>query len=214
MPEALSIYLEGVVFGVVPVFFIGPVLFTLVNASLRDGFGAGALVAAGIAVSDVVAVALCAVGVGTLLAASWGQWALAIAGGAILVGFGAVMTFGKPAARRSSKQKFQGAWHFAAGFLVNFVNPFVFAFWIGALGVVSARHGFDARTIALFFGGTITTILVTDLLKARLAAALERHLSGPALRVGQRVSGVLLGGSGIYLLGSALWSLQSISQGT
>jgi threonine/homoserine/homoserine lactone efflux protein len=206
--DALSIFGEGVLFGIVPVFFVGPVLFTLIHASLRDGFAAGAAVAAGIAVSDVVAVGLCAVGVGTLLTASWGQSFLGVAGGLILLGFGAVMVFGKMPERRARPARFQGARHFAAGFLVNFVNPFVFAFWIGALGVVSSRHGFEPAALVWFFGGTITTILVTDLLKARLAAALERHMSGPVVRVGQRVSGALLGGFGIYLLGSALWSLR------
>ena len=211
--SGLAIFFEGVVFGVVPVFFVGPVLFTLIHASLRDGFGAGALVATGIAVSDVVAVALCAVGVGTLLTASWGQSVLGVAGGVILMGFGIAMTFGRLPERSERPARFSGARHFAAGFLVNFVNPFVFAFWIGAMGAVSARHGFDPLALTLFFGGTITTILVTDLLKARLATSLERHMSGPVVRTGQRVSGALLGGFGIYLLGRTLWSLHSASPG-
>ena len=47
----MHLFLEGLLFGVVPVFFVGPVLFTLIHASLQSGFSAGAMVATGIAVS-------------------------------------------------------------------------------------------------------------------------------------------------------------------
>lgn len=191
--------------GVVPAFFVGPVLFTLLAASLDEGFGAGAQVAAGIAVSDVVAVAVCAAGLGPILTRPWGQWALQVAGGVILAGFGAalVATARRAAAPPASRARAGPGRHFAAGFVVNFVNPFVFTFWIGALGGLGARSDLLPGSVAAFFGGMITTILVTDLLKAWAAGALQRHLSGPVLVGARRASGVLLAGAGLFLLGQA-----------
>ncbi len=205
----VSLFVEGLLFGVVPAFFVGPVLLTLVHASLRGGFWAGASVALGIALSDVIAIALCALGVGALLTTSWGEAALGVVGGLILLVFFCVMQVGRPPKLEAKAVKLQGVRHFVSGFLVNFVNPFVFAFWVGALGVVSERHDFEPSTLAWFFGGTLTMILATDLLKAWLASALERHLSGPSLLMGQRISGVLLMGAGIYISVSVLWTLSS-----
>lgn len=203
----MQLYLEGLLFGVIPVFFIGPVFFTLVHASLRDGFGAGALVAAGIAVSDVIAIALCALGVGQLLSQSWGEWALQFAGGLILVGFGVAMVVGAAKPRDPGAPAASGLRLFVSGFVVNFVNPFVFTFWIGAIGGFTAQHGFGAGKLTQFFGGVVTTILVTDVLKARLAELLGQHLHGGAIAWAQRVSGLALGGFGLYLLWRAAVSL-------
>ena len=58
----MHLFFEGLMMGVVPVFFVGPVLFTLLGASLESGFRAGAQVALGIAVSDVLAIGLVALG--------------------------------------------------------------------------------------------------------------------------------------------------------
>lgn len=200
----MSIYLEGLVFGVVPVFFVGPVAFTLLHASLRGGFGAGALVALGIAVSDVCAIALCALGLGPLLTEPWGHWVLQIVGGLILLAFGVLMTRSRPLALEqapeSERDLARGLGLFGRGFVVNFVNPFVFTFWIGAIGGVIERHGYGAGSLLPFFGGVMTMILGTDLLKAWLAEAL-RHYAGGALGVWvPRLAGLALAGFGLYLL--------------
>jgi threonine/homoserine/homoserine lactone efflux protein len=207
---AAALYGEGVLLGIVPVFFVGPVLFTLLNAALDEGFGAGARVALGIAVSDVVAIGLCAAGVGPLLTLPLGQLLLSVGGGLILLGFGLVLALGAwrdaapagPAAEASvapSGARSRGR-HFVAGFAVNFVNPFVFTFWIGALGGVQARHGLGWEVVVPVFGGMVTTILVTDLLKAALAGAVSSSLGERGLRWARGASGVLLGVAGLWLL--------------
>ena len=203
----MSLFLEGLLLGVVPVFFVGPVLFTLLGASLEQGFGAGARVALGIAASDVVAIAVCAAGLGPILTLPTGQQVLHIAGGIILIGFGAAMVH-SAAAPPSSVKKGTGR-HFLTGFVVNFVNPFVFTFWIGALGGVQARHGLGVDVLVPLFGGMVATILVTDLLKAALAGALMEKLGSAGLIWARRISGGLLAGAGIWLLVTALIAMSS-----
>lgn len=198
-----SIYLEGLLFGVLPVFFVGPVIFTLLGASLRGGFAAGALVALGIAASDVVAITLCALGLAPLLTEPWGAWALELAGGLILAAFGALMLRTRRPADDAVPLAGGGARGlglFARGFAVNFINPFVFTFWIGAIGGLGERHGFAAATQISFFAGVMTVILATDLLKARLAGALRQRLGGPGVAWAARISGLALAAFGVHLL--------------
>jgi threonine/homoserine/homoserine lactone efflux protein len=99
---------------------------------------------------------------------------------------------------------------FAAGFVVNFVNPFVFTFWIGAIGGLTVRHGLGVATVVGFFGGVVTTIFATDLLKARLAHSLRAHLRGRAARWIQRLSGVALAGFGVFMLGDAVAKIPEV----
>lgn len=215
----MSLFLEGLLLGVVPVFFVGPVLFTLLQAAIEEGFGAGARVALGIAASDVVAIALCAAGLGPLLTLPTGALLLSLGGGAILVGFGGALVLGarRPVAgpalspRRAQARSgpSRGARHLLAGFAVNFVNPFVFTFWIGALGGVQARHGLAPAVLVPVFGGMVTTILATDLAKAALADRLAGHLGDRGLRWARGLSGILLAVAGLWLLGSGLHDAMS-----
>lgn len=199
----MHLFFEGLMMGVVPVFFVGPVLFTLLGASLESGFRAGAQVALGIAVSDVLAIGLVALGLGPVLTLAWGQWLLELAGGLILVGFGIAMVLGAGKVEPGNPGRSTGGRRFLAGFAVNFINPFVFTFWVGAMGGLSAREGLSIGSVVSFFGGMVTTILVTDLMKAAAASGLQRRLSGPALTWARRISGVLLGLGGVWLLGMA-----------
>lgn len=212
LPAGLGLYLEGVLLGIVPVFFVGPVLFTLLNASVDEGFGAGARVALGIAFSDVVAIGLCALGLGPLLTHPVGQVLLSVGGGLILLGFGLVLALSArrdlPSPAASPRRPSSGR-HFLAGFAVNFVNPFVFTFWIGALGGVQARHGLGWDVIVAVFGGMVSTILVTDLLKAAAAGALSARLGDRGLRRARGLSGALLALAGVWLLAQGLQELFS-----
>lgn len=211
----LSLYLEGLIFGIVPVFFVGPVIFTLLDASLRGGFRAGALCALGIALSDACAITLCAVGLGPILARPWGQWGLELAGAIILFGFGAAMIRGRrievDAPTIAEPGGARGLGSFARGFLVNFVNPFVFTFWIGAIAGVSERSGHSAAALGWFFAGVMTMILGTDLVKAGLAGALRPRLAGRAGVWAPRISGLALALFGAGLLVRALTDLPTAS---
>ena len=195
----MGLFLEGLAWGVGPVFFVGPVLFTLLDASLQGGFRAGARVALGIAVSDVVAIALCALGLGPVLTHPMGEQVLGVVGGVILAGFGLALALKAHQVDTGGDRK-AVAWPFWAGFAVNFVNPFVFSFWVAMLASVGTRHGWSAGVFIPVFGGMVSVILATDLLKAGAASALSRHLTGPVLVWARRVSGGLLVLAGLGVL--------------
>lgn len=67
------------------------------------------------------------------------------------------------------------------GFLVNFLNPFVFAIWIGLSLHAADTYGHGLGQWMLL-GGALVGILVTDLAKAFYAPRLRRRLNAAMLK--------------------------------
>jgi threonine/homoserine/homoserine lactone efflux protein len=88
---------------------------------------------------------------------------------------------------------------FVKGFLVNFVNPFVFFVWIG---VVTYEKGLEASgcNALYYFFGVLLGILSTDLLKVFTARQIKNLLSPLVLHNLYRGSGIILIGFGIRML--------------
>lgn len=186
-------FLEGVGFGLATVLLIGPVFFTLFKAALDHGVKGGIAVALGVIVSDITIVAICLSGL-VIALERWvtGPW-MAVLAGLILLALGVryivqpVLSMEQPvhAFGRSAVGLF------AAGFLVNFVNPFVFAIWIAAVLHATEDHGAGAGTIT-FLAGMLSGIFVTDLVKAFLAPRLKLFLTPNALKRTYLVIGIAM----------------------
>lgn len=193
--------LEGYATGLALIVLIGPVLFVLLKSTLELGRIHGFAVASGIFVSDIIAVLLCSFGVARYFASPHVQTWIAIAGGVLLLGFGLwytlVPTVADPETIRLDVASLFGC--FVKGFLVNFLNPFVFMVWIGIIGVATARHGYDLD-LAWFLTGTVLGILTLDSLKVIFAHRIRPFLKPKILKSVFRVSGVLLIGFGIRLI--------------
>lgn len=177
------LFLKGMLVGVPAIFFVGPVLLTLLQASIEYGRKSGLAVALGIAASDVVCVALAYIGVARYLQNPAHQSWLGTIGGCVIMGFGVGMLLSKP--KLSQESVDLGTRHltslFVKGFLVNFVNPFVFAYWIGALSIMASHTRPTVATVSIYFGGAIAVILGTDSLKVLLAERLRERLTPPVL---------------------------------
>ena len=63
---------------------------------------------------------------------------------------------------------------FVAGFLVNFVNPFVLTIWIAFVEIANQEHSGGEW---VFLAGILMAIFCTDLLKAWAAPALRNWLN-------------------------------------
>ena len=84
----MEIALNGIKFGLVLCFLVGPIFFTILQTSIERGFWTGVLVAMGVSASDVVYVVICFFGVSSFMANTSFKIYMAYAGGLILVGFG------------------------------------------------------------------------------------------------------------------------------
>lgn len=191
---------SGYLAGLSMVVFIGPVFFTLLNSSLAYGGWAGFWVAMGIIVSDVACVAICTAGAVPLFSDPHYQRWLALAGGLLLVVMGLkyLVRPPQPAEAPPVLRTAHYTAFFAKGFLVNFVNPFVFFVWIGVAGYARSVYSGWSQVI-LFLSAALLGILTTDLTKVILARQLKKIITPRTLRWLSFISGLAIIGFGIRL---------------
>lgn len=196
--------LEGLGWGLATAVLLGPVFFTLLRASLERGFRGGALVAMGIISSDLAALLICSSGARALFGGAVSQQALALVGGFLLFALGLMYLLKKPRTGPVGDvlRKRDALGLFTSGFLVNFVNPFVFAIWAGL--VLHATNAYvEAHDRTGFFVAVLVGILASDLLKAWSAPRLARLLSVKVMRWMHRGIALLLLLSSVRLLWAA-----------
>ena len=83
--------------------------------------------------------------------------------------------------------------------MVNFFKPFVFAVWIGFIALAGKFYP-NPDHQSFFLTGMLLAILTTDTLKAALANHIKPLLTPKMLKWTFRLIGLILVGSGIYLL--------------
>lgn len=199
------VFFEGFLIGLAMVVFIGPVFFTLLKSALNYGFWAGMMVALGIFFSDVVCVGLCSFGAIPFFENTENQFYLAIGGSVILFGLGLKYLF-KPNVNVDEQVKLHAGHYtayFTKGFLVNFVNPFVFLVWISVIGLAQGKYG-NSDDLWIFLGAALVAILVTDSLKVVFADRIKKFIQPKFLLRAYQVIGVVLIGFGVRLLVFAL----------
>lgn len=183
--------LQGFVVGLGLAFLIGPVFFTLLKASLHKGVWSGLAVAVGIFLSDIVCVSLCVLGTAKYLDDEQNQAYLAIAGGVILLGLGLNYVI-KPKVSTGEEVTIKAmdyVGYALKGFMVNFLNPFVFFVWISII----AASGYTMQdSLVTFLSGVLVGILLTDSLKAILAHKIKDYIRKDILIKLFRVIGALL----------------------
>ena len=172
------------------VVFVGPVLFYLLKTSLEFGKTNGMLVVLGIIISDIVVAFLCYFGLGRFLSSPEAQIWLSFAGGIILLTIGIKYLVAKNRDWQVDKKITvkNRLIFFSNGFLVNFVNPFVFGVWIGVVAYGNKTFGNQENQI-LFLVGSLLGILTTDSVKVLLADYLKRFLQPSRMSKIYKVAG-------------------------
>jgi len=193
--------LEGFLLGVATLIFIGPVLFTLLQITLTNGTRAGIHVALGIVVSDMVVVALFYFGAIEFFKNPEVQYWLAVMGSVILLLLGLKYLFQKelPKAEEQKHSLLKNTGFFAKGFLVNFVNPFVFFVWISIVTLANSRYPTDIE-VGSFLVAALVGIFSMDTLKVLLAQRIEKFLRPEVLRKLLQIIGIVLIGFAIRLI--------------
>lgn len=196
----MSIF-QGLLAGFATIIFVGPVFFYLLKTSLAFGSINGILVAIGIIISDISAVWLCYIGFAKLLTTDSGQFWLSAAGGFILMGMGMFYLLNKHATVKDKNLINRGGriMFLVNGFLINFVNPFVFGIWIGLISYAGNLYE-SATDVKLYLLGTLIGIFSTDVSKVLLSKYLQPILNAKRLLVIYRIVGILLLVFGMRLL--------------
>jgi threonine/homoserine/homoserine lactone efflux protein len=193
----MEIVFNGVKFGFILAFLIGPVFFTIIQTSIERGFWNGAWVALGVSLSDAVYVAICYFGLFQFLNEPKFRTHMAYAGGAILILFGLYHLFVKTRKARlevarptNEPNTFK---YFAKGFIINGISPMVLIFWIGTLSFATIDFGYSRGVeMFIFFVSLLITVLVTDVLKAFLADRLRALITRRFLLIMNVAVGICL----------------------
>ena len=88
---------------------------------------------------------------------------------------------------------------FSKGFVVNFVNPFVFLIWIGVIDYSVNSYGKGIES-SLYLIGALLGILFTDIAKVFLADKLKVIMNPKKLYWIYKIAGLALVGFSIRLL--------------
>jgi threonine/homoserine/homoserine lactone efflux protein len=186
----------------------GPDMMFVVGSSLAHGRRSGLFAALGVGAGCLVHVAMAALGLSALLAASatlftMVQWA----GAAYLVWMGLAMLRATPpsvVAARAAQSSPVASRVFWQGALTNALNPKVALFFLAFLPQFvepgRADQGQSLLALGLMFdiGGTLVNVIAA-LLAAQLRAALVAHGHGAGRRWLQRAVGALFVGLGTKL---------------
>lgn len=210
----MEIVLNGLKFGIVLAFLVGPVFFTIIQTSIERGFSRGALVSLGVSISDMLYVAVCYLGLFQFLNDPKFRTNMAYVGGAILILFGSYHLLVKSrkahvitvkTANETSSFKY-----FLKGFVINGVSPMVIIFWIGTLSVATVDMGYTrGLELFIFFAALLCTVLATDLLKAFLADKLRLLITHRFLVIMNVIVGICLLVFGVRLLLMAKTAFQT-----
>ena len=187
-------FAKGMLFGLGLMLAMGPAFFTIIQTSLQRGFKNAVAVATGIMLSDTMYVALISLGLSQFLDNDEFKLFLAIGGGIIMFSYGLVLFF-----RRSEPRSFKNVTQDGAligyvfkGWAINFVNPFVFIFWLGVAGLAHVDYGSATAEKTAFLCGIISMVYTTDITKSYLANKLRSMVTGKLIARLNKVLGVLL----------------------
>lgn len=183
--------LEGFLIGLATLLVVGPVVFILINATIKSGFKSGLGVSLGIFLSDVLYASIISFfGIRILQENEFLNNYLSIIGFTILFGFGFFYIL--KTKNIELKNKVSNLTHFQnfiKGFSVNFFNPFVLGFWI-----LITKYGFEKyqENGIYFLFSIVFGILTIDIVKVILAKKLTPLLNSKKIFLIYKISGILM----------------------
>jgi threonine/homoserine/homoserine lactone efflux protein len=206
-----SLIIEGIILGLTLATFFGfgPAFFSLVQTSIHRGFGSAVLLAIGIFLNDMVMVVLCLMGAIQIITAPSNYLWFGISSGVILIIFGLVTYSRKVVTLVAETDDDDLPIHvkgprwfvfIAKGFFMNIVNPFVWIFWVGVVVGISTRFSGNEDELVYFFGGTLLTVLATDIGKAYAAYNIKRFLTDRMIGIFNKIAGIGLIVFGLFLI--------------
>ena len=204
----LKAILQGFALGFVLAIQPGPSFFTLLQTSSKKGFKSGLALAIGIFLSDVICVLLAYLGVAQLFDNPKNKFYIGIIGGGLLIAFGLVSIFHKKKEEQEQGVDIRAInvpLFITKGFFLNMLNPSVIFLWILWVGAISSNVEYTHIHIFLFFTTTLSTVFITDVLKAYFANKISQRLSHTILRKISLLLGVILLVTGLVFIYKAIF---------
>ncbi len=204
--------LKGFAISLLLVFSVGPIVFTIIKQSIINGRAGGFSFIAGVWLSDLLIVALSNAFSELVAQLLHFKKAIGFTGSIFLIGMGGFYIFFKKIKMRSVQEasiRVSAGTHAklaVSGFLINTLNPAVFAFWLTMATTLAISNNIKERII--IFSTCIIINFGADVLKVVLAGKLSKKLTHKNLILINRISGSLLLIFGISLLLGVLYSVK------
>ena len=202
----MDVFLEGTILGfsLAFLFGFGPAFFALIQTGIYRGFFPGILLAFGIFLNDLVIVTASLYGATSITSGAQNYSLMGIIGGGLLIIIGIVTYLRKTDIREMEDKPEIKAPHpiiyIGKGFILNAVNPFVWIFWISIIVGITARFNADTFKLILFFSGTLSIVLITDIIKTFAASQFKRFITDKFLILINKIAGIAIAGFGIFIL--------------
>jgi threonine/homoserine/homoserine lactone efflux protein len=173
----INILLGGLGAGLILSLLTGPAFFSLIRTSIEKGFKAGVAFAFGVFSSDALYIALTFIGARAIQIAEEYKLYIAIIGGIFLILVGIRYLTKKIEIKYDANipVNVKHNRYFFKGFLMNFLNPGMFFYWIGVATVLTVDDNYTLEETIAFLGTTLATVLIVDLTKAYIANRI-RHM--------------------------------------
>ena len=198
---------DAVLIGFFLSFMIGPVFFMLIQTSIIKGARAALAFDFGVILGDIVFILIAYFGSKSLLEKIKDDPRLFYIGGAILVIYGLITYLDKSQKKTIVDEslvvlpkKTNYLKLFIKGFLLNFINVGVLAFWLGMIVVVGSNLEMNPSKIFNYFTVIIVSYLITDIGKILLAKQLKKKLTPKVTYKIKRSMGILLMIFGVALI--------------
>jgi threonine/homoserine/homoserine lactone efflux protein len=188
-------------------FMIGPVFFVLLETSITKGFRAAVTFDLGVLLGDVVFITIAYFSSYRLITSIKDQPALFAFGGILMLTYGVISFF---KLRKTSKlpvdevaveiirKDYFGL--FAKGFLLNFINIGVLAFWLAIIITIGPKLDMEQNRMIVFFASVLLSYFVTDLFKIVLAKKLRAYLNPHNIIKIKKLISIVLMVSGLLLM--------------
>lgn len=197
---------EAVFIGFFLAFMIGPVFFMLIQTSIIKGARAAIMFDLGVILGDIVFILIAYFGSKSLLEKIKDDPRLFYIGGLILLIYGIVTYIDK-----SQKTTIQDETLvlpeksnyfklFAKGFLLNFINIGVLAFWLGMIVIIGSNLDMNPSKIVNYFTVILLSYFITDIGKITLAKQLKKYLTPKVTYKIKRAMGIILIIFGVVLI--------------
>ncbi|MFT6849598.1 MAG: amino acid exporter [Sphingobacteriales bacterium] len=195
-------FLYGAVFGLILTVVTGPAFFALIRTSIEKGFKAGAMLAFGIFLSDLVYIYLILWGALNIQISDETKMYVGILGGAFLIGLGIYYLL-KKVDLKSDKTEISAAkntGYFFKGLLLNGLNPFVIIYWFSVVSYLKMENDFQRPQLLVFFATVLVTVISVDLLKAKFASYLGEKFGLKLINIMGKIAGIAIVFFGINLI--------------
>ncbi len=198
---------DAILIGFFLAFMIGPVFFILIQTSITKGARAAIAFDFGVILGDIVFILMAYYGSKSLLEKIKDDPRIFYIGGLILLIYGIITYLDKTQKKVKDDENLEIIPEktnylrlFIKGFLLNFINVGVLAFWLGMILVVGSNLQMDAGRIFNYFTIILVSYLITDLGKILLAKQLKKKLTPAVTYKIKRTMGIILMVFGIVLI--------------